>query len=269
MNIQEYISSGVVESYVLGLLSAQERFEFEQYCETYPELKAARESFEVAIEKQAMDNALAAPGFVKERVWAAIQQKPASNTSKIISMEPTSATKPRSYGWLAAASVILFLLTGYFAYNFYSQNKELKTSNSALEAKVNRTDSILNRMLDEQRMMMDPDVTVVNLVGTTPAKASASIYWDSTSADVYMVVKNMPKLPNNKQYQLWSIINGPGGQLQPNSLGLFDMGDDKKLILKMPNVKKADAFAITIEDRGNTGGPTLEQLQSMGKTKLQ
>jgi len=124
-------------------------------------------------------------------------------------------------------------------------------------------------MQEEQRMMTDPDVTVVNLVGTTPAKAQANIYWDSTSADVYMVVKNMPKLPSGKQYQLWSIINGPGGQLQPNSLGLFDVGDDKKVILKMSNVKKADAFAITIEDKGNTGGPTLEQLQSMGKTKLQ
>jgi anti-sigma-K factor RskA len=268
VNIQEYISSGVVESYVLGLLSAQERFEFEQFCETYPELKAARESFELAIEKQAMENALVTPVQVKERVWAAIQQTPASKTSKIISMEPTT-TKPRSFGWLAAAAVILFIVAGYFAYNFYSQNKELKDSNAKLEEKINRTDSLMNKMEEERRMMTDPGVTVVNLVGTTPAKAQANIYWDSTSADVYMVVKNMPKLPNGKQYQLWSIINGPGGQLQPNSLGLFDVGDDKKVILKMSNVKKADAFAITIEDKGNTGGPTLEQLQSMGKTKLQ
>lgn len=265
MNIQEYISSGVVESYVLGLLSAQERFEFEQFCETYPELKAARESFELAIEKQAMENAMEAPTHVKERVWEAIHQKPAS---KIVSME-TSTTKPRSFGWLAAASVILFLLTGYVAYNFYNQTKELKASNAKLEDKINKADSLMNKMEEERRMMTDPGVTVVNLVGTTPAKAQANIYWDSTTADVYMVVKNMPKLPDNKQYQLWSIINGPRGQLQPNSLGLFDVGDDKKLILKMSNVKKADAFAITIEDKGNTGGPTLEQLQSMGKTKLQ
>ena len=267
MNIQEYISSGVVESYVLDLLSAQERFEFEQFCETYPELKAARESFELAIEKQAMENAVEAPALVKERVWEAIQQKSESKTSKIISME-TTATKPRSFGWLAAASVILFIVSGYFAYNFYNQTRELKNSNSELEARVNRTDSILNKMLQDQKMMMNPDVTVVNLVATTPAKASASIYWDSTSADVFLVVKNMPKLPSNKQYQLWSIINGKDGKLQPNSLGLFDIGDEKKIILKMPNVKKADAFAITIEDRGNTGGPTLEQLQSMGKTNL-
>ena len=257
----------MVESYVLGLLSAQERFEFEQYCETYPELRAARDSFERAIEKQAMENAMTPPAYVKERVWSAIQA-PATKTPKIISME-TTTRKPAIYGWLAAASVILFLVTGYFAYTFYNQTKELKSSNSELEARVNRTDSIMNKMLEEQRIMSDPNVAVVNLVGTTPAKASANIYWDSTSADVYLVVKNMPQLPSDKQYQLWSIINGPGGQLQPSSLGLFDIGDNKKVILKMSNVKKADAFAITIENRGNTGGPNLEQLQSMGKTRLQ
>jgi hypothetical protein len=36
----------------------------------------------------------------------------------------------------------------------------------------------------------------------------------------------------------------------------------------MDGAQKADAFAITIEDRGNTGGPNLGQLQNMGKTKL-
>lgn len=252
----------MVESYVLGLLTAQERFEFEQYCETYPELREARDSFERSIEKQAMQNALVPPESVKERVWAAIQEKSSSNTSKIVSMEPTTARKPASYGWLAAASVILFIVAGYFAYTFYDKNQKLNDSVKTLEFKMKEMETL-------QEMMKDPNVSVVNLVGTTPAKASANIYWDSTSADVYMVVKNMPKLPTNKQYQLWSIINGPGGELQPNSLGLFDVGDGQKVILKMSNANKADAFAITIEDRGNTGGPTLEQLQSMGKTKLQ
>ena len=258
----------MVESYVLGLLTAQERFEFEQYCEAYPELRAARDSFEKAVEKQAMQNAIAPPAGIKEKVWAVIQDKSASKT-KIVNMETTTARKPATYGWLAAASVILFLIAGYFAYNFYSQNKDLKISNTELERRMNRNDSILNQMAEEKKAMTGDNVTVVNLVGTTPAKATANIFWDSTSTDVYLLIKNMPQLPSNKQYQLWSILNGPGGQLQPSSLGLFDAGKDQKVILKMSNVKKADAFAITIEDRGNTGGPNLEQLQSMGKTKLQ
>ena len=269
MNIKEYISSGMVESYVLGLLTAQERFEFEQYCETYPQLREARDSFEKAIEKQAMQNAIAPPTDIKEKVWVAIQDKSVSKTSKIVSMEPTTARKPATYGWLAAASVILFLIAGYFAYNFYNKNKDLERANTEFEARMNRNDSILNQMMEEKKAMTGDNVTVVNLVGTTPAKATANIYWDSTSTDVYLLIKNMPQLPSNKQYQLWSILNGPGGQLQPSSLGLFDAGKGQKVILKMSNVKKADAFAITIEDRGNTGGPNLEQLQSMGKTKLQ
>lgn len=252
----------MVESYVLGLLSAQERFEFEQYCETYPELKEARDSFERAIEKQAMQNAVAPPADIKEKVWLAIEDRSVSTTPKIVGMEPTTARKSASYGWLAAASIILFIVAGYFAYSYYDQNQKLSKSVAALEIKM-------KQMEEYQKIMSDPNVSVVSLVGLTPAKASADIYWDSTSANVYMVVKNMPQIPTNKQFQLWSIINGPGGQLQANSLGLFDAGNNKKVILKMSNVTKADAFAITIEDRGNTGGPNLEQLQSMGKTRLQ
>ncbi|HEU4860439.1 MAG TPA: anti-sigma factor [Chitinophagaceae bacterium] len=263
MNIKEYISSGVVESYVLGLLTAQERFEFEQYCEAYPELKAARNAFELVIEKQAMENAVPPPSYVKEKILAAIQQKAAPNPSKLIKMEPATTRRSPGFGWLAAASVLLFLVTGYFAYTFYNQNKELKSSNNELEAKISRTDSIMNKMLEDQRAINDPNVMVVNMVGTQKASpGSASIYWDSTSTNVYLVVKNMPKLATDKQYQLWAMIDG-----KPVDLGLFDQ-PQPNVILKMKNTQKADAFAITIESRGNTGGPNLEQLQSMGKAKL-
>ena len=263
MNIKEYISSGVVESYVLGLLTAHERFEFEQYCETYPELRAARDSFELAIEKQAMENAERPPAHIKERVWEAIQQKSESKPSKIISMEPTS-TRRSHFGWLAAASVILFLVAGYFAYNFYNKNKDLETANSDLEAKVNRTDSILNKLLDDQRRMNDPNVTVVNMVGLQKAvPGSASVYWDSTSTNVYLIVKNMPKLPSTKQYQLWALIDK-----QAVDLGLFDPPAEPNVILKMKNTQRADAFAISVEDRGDKDGKPND-VQSMGKTKLQ
>ncbi len=73
----------------------------------------------------------------------------------------------------------------------------------------------------------------------------------------------MPQLPSEKQYQLWALING-----NPKSPGLFDPQSENKVILKMNNTQKADTFAITIENRGNTGGPNLEQLQSMGKASL-
>ena len=262
MNIQEYISSGIIEAYVLGLASPEERIEFEQMCAQYPELVEARNNFELALEEQARRQVSPPPPGTKERILTAIDEIQASNTPKIITMEPTTR-RSSGWSWVAAASIVLLLVAGYFAITFYNQTKELKSSNNELQAKVNRTDSVLNKMAEEQRIMSDPNVTVVNMVGTQKGSpSSANIYWDSTSANVYLVVKNMPKLASDKQYQLWALIEG-----KPTDLGLFDGGKDK-VILKMNNTQKADAFAITIENRGNTGGPNLQQLQSMGKAKL-
>ena len=254
MNIQEYISSGIIESYVLGLASPEERVEFEKMCALHPELIEARTNFELSIERQAFQDSTPPPAGTKEKAWSAIQQLATKSTPKIISMGPG---KSRSLGlrWFAAASVILFLLTAYFAYSFYNKNREL-------QARLDRNDSLINKMTKGEKIMHDPNVMVVNMIGMKGASSSANIYWDSTSTDVYMVVKNMPKLPSDKQYQLWALIAS-----KPVDLGLFDL-PQSNVILKMKNTQKADAFAITIENRGNTGGPDLEQLQSMGKAKL-
>jgi anti-sigma-K factor RskA len=269
VNIKEYISSGIVESYVLGLASDEERREFEQLCTQYPELVEARTQFELALEKQAMDDAVAPPAHFKDKIWSAIrQQTTVSKTSKLITMEPTTTRRNSGSKWAVAASIILLLGASYFAYTFYTQKQDLEKANKDLQAQITERDSTIakiNGMIGgDPKGMVGKDVVVVNLVATQK-KSTADIYWDSTSANVYMVVRNMPKLPNDKQYQLWAMIDG-----KPKDLGLFD-GGNEKVILKMNNTQKADAFAITIENRGNTGGPTLDSLQSlkaMDKTKL-
>ena len=170
--------------------------------------------------------------------------------------------KNNSSRFLAAASIILIAGCAWFAWYSHSQNEELKNSNRELQAKLNSSDSILNQIASEQQAGKEHAVNVVNMVGTKPADhSSANVFWDSTSQNVYMVVKNMPKLPNDKQYQLWALIDG-----KPKDLGVFDVSD-QKFIIKMKNTQKADAFAITIEQKGGSPSPTLEKMQSMGKTK--
>jgi len=265
VNIQDYISSGIIESYVLGLASAEERAEFERLCAEYPELVEARTRFEIALENELVNQAATPSQVVQEKVMQAIRQQSPVNQTNVIHMETQNSTRSSSpLRWVAAASVILLLGAAYFAYKFYNETKDLKKSNTELQAKVTTTDSVVNEMNRMQDIVNDPNVAVVNMVGTEKAKPSASVYWDSTSANVFLVVKNMPELANDKQYQLWALIGG-----QPKNLGLFDIkGTDKKFFLKMENTQQADAFAITIENRGNTGGPHLEQLQNMGKVKL-
>ena len=269
MNVKEYIASGIIELYVMGLATESERAEFEQYCTQYPELVAARREFEEKLEKHASENAEHPPVEVKVKLLEAIGSpgslKSVSNPPKIINYMENSTSASRGSGmsrFAAAASIILILGLAWFGYHQNSQNKELSNANNALKEKLNSTDSILNQIIAEQKVVKDPNVTVVNMVGTQVApKSSANIYWDSTSANVYLVVKNMPNLPSDKQYQLWALIDG-----KPKDLGVFDASDNK-VILQMKNTQKAQAFAITIEQKGGSPSPTLDKMQSLGKLR--
>lgn len=269
MDIKAYISSGIVESYVLGLASPDEKSAFEKLCLDYPELIAARNDFEITLEARLLGLAVIPANEIKEKVLSGVKQASPFHQTKVITMERSTTNNSGSMKWVAVVSIILLLVAGYFAYDFYSKNKKLKdelaaskqTEQGAVDDK-NKMDEVL------QSMVSDPNVAVVSLKGTDKAPASsANVYWDSTSSNVYLVVKNMPKLPSEKQYQLWSIINGQDG-LQPTSLGLFDMGDNGKVILKTEGTKKCDMFAISVENRGNSGGPTMEQIHALGKTAL-
>lgn len=256
MNIQEYISGGIVESYVLGLASKEEAMEFEKLCSQYPELVQARDAFEIALESQAIAGAMEPPADLKAAILSNFAQP--RRPAKLVAMRD-NRNGGLALRWMAAASVVMFVIAGYFAWQFYNQNKDLKNSNLALQHKLETNDSLMNSMATEQQMMSDPNVTVVSLVGTQKGNpSSANIYWDTTSSNVYMVVKNMPQLPSEKQYQLWALIEG-----KPVDLGLFD-GGNGRVILKMNNTQKADAFAITIENRGNTGIPKGE-MEAMKK----
>lgn len=125
MNIKEYISSGVVESYVLGLLTAQERFEFEKYCETYPELKEARTSFELALEKQATENSIAPPADLKQKIASKIFDE--KKTAPVIPIETTTVKKFNWAKFAAAASIILLAGSIWWNMSLKNENDKLKT----------------------------------------------------------------------------------------------------------------------------------------------
>ena len=271
MNVKEYISSGIIEAYVMGLASGAERAEFEQWCAQYPELVAARREFEEKLEQFASDHAVPPPVKVKVRFLEAIgdeipRDRSSTNQPKIITMQNEKRSVQMLSGWsrfTAAASVILLIGFAWFAYQFYSlkgTNEQLANTNNELRVRAASSDSILNQIVAEQKVVSDPNTTVVNMVGTQVApRSSANVYWDSTSSNVFLVVKNMPKLSSDQQYQLWALIDG-----KPKDLGVFDATNDK-VILKMKNTQKAQAFAITIEQKGGSPSPTLQKMQSLGK----
>ncbi len=70
--ISEYIESGMIESYVLGLVTALEAKEVEEMAATHDEVRAAIHEFGQILEQQVLSNAIVPDPIIKPMVLATI-----------------------------------------------------------------------------------------------------------------------------------------------------------------------------------------------------
>lgn len=255
MNVKEYISSGIIESYVLGLASAEESREFETTCAQYPEVAEARDRFERQLEESLLADAPAPPDALKTRIFAALEGEAAAPAveERPVRMAPVRRINP--WKWAAAACALLAAGSLYWAFSLNGKVTELTNTTARLDSmqrQLNTTQQELTAIREDAGALQKPGVKLVSLNGTPAAPQSkVMVFWDSTSKDVYMMIQNMPKPASDKQYQLWAIFNG-----QPVDLGAFDIRQDR-LLIRAKNVQNAQAFAITLEPKGGSATPTM------------
>lgn len=274
MSIQEYISSGIVESYVLGLADPAERAEFERMCAAHAEVRKARDAFELALERQVMQNAIPPSKNTRSKIFAEIeieeQKRGTDSIQDTISRQPELPQAQRAggklssmgmYRFIAAASIVLLIVSTGLNFYLFNQFKDYSNRYAILLAQQNelaRNNDVLRTRLETYEntlaMMRDPDMMVVKMPGTNvPASpdstSMATVYWNTKSKDVYLIVNNLPQPPSDRQYQLWAIVNG-----QPIDAGVFDVQTGTDMV-KMKNMQRAEIFAVTLEKRGGSTSP--------------
>jgi anti-sigma-K factor RskA len=261
VNIKEYISSGVVESYVLGLLTAQERFEFEQYCEAYPELKEARTAFELALEKQAMENSIVPPADLKQKIASKIFDE--NKTAPVI---PIQTAPSRKFNWarfVAAASIVLLAGSIWWNMNLRNENDKLKDDNAAIQNDLKISQDSIAQIIAMANHIQKEGMKMVGLNGTANSpKSFATVYWDTTSHDVYLLVNNLPTPASDEQYQLWALLK-TNNQMQTIDLGMLQLSQKPLQVYKMTNAQSAQAFAITLEKKDGNPEPNLQKIYVM------
>jgi anti-sigma-K factor RskA len=256
LNIKEYISTGILEAYALGELFGIERSEVERNLVQYPELRQELSKIEDAQEILLQKLAITPPSSVKAKLMSSIQPQ-----RKVVTMNTTFQWK-----FAAAASIILALFLGYLAYDYrdkwiHSQValNELIAQNQQVAQDYNRVNLRLDKMENDLKVINDPSFVRVVMKGTPNAPQSlASVYWNENTKEVYLSIQNMRELAQEKQYQLWAIIDG-----KPVDAGVFDANFNG--LARMKNITKgAVTFAVTIEPRGGKSSPTLETMQVAG-----
>lgn len=258
MNIEDYISSGVLEAFALDELSAGERAEVEQNLLHYPQLKEELARIEEMQEVFLMKHAIQPRAAVKENIFKELESKP---NAKVVSID----SRISFWKYAAAASVTLALVSSYLAYNYYTKWRstennlsELIAQNQQIAQDYNTVNQRLDQIETDIQVLNNPAFTRVVMKGTENApEAMASVYWNDNTKEVYLSIQNMKTLAQQNQYQLWAIVDG-----KPVDAGVFDTAATG--LLKMKELVGAAAFAVTIEPRGGKATPSLETLQVIG-----
>jgi anti-sigma-K factor RskA len=254
MDIQQYISSGVLELYVLGQLPAQEMQEVDALRVQYPEIDSEIFAIENAIENLALVNAKKAPSRVKQNVIAQITEASQSESTVTVpkNIETPKASQLGFYrNWAMAASVALLLLAAYLL-NMQQKVNSLSIDVASLQKNLTTANADL-------AVYTNPAYQKINLASTDTTNKSnvAQVYWNKANNEVYISLAAQQKLGADEQYQLWALADG-----KPIDAGVLD--SDGKL-QKAKSIVSAQAFAITIEKKGGSPTPTLTALVAMGK----
>lgn len=254
MDIQAYISSGILESYALGTATAAEITAIETNLVAYPELAQELAFIQEALENYALSHQKEAPARLKAKTMQAIfgEAKSAPTTNFTIENNKVTHTQKPLWSFNMAASWALLALS--IAGNLFFWNKWQKTESKLQVAEAQNTQMAKNEAVFKANYsskieVMESDFfKKVILKGSEAApNALASVYFNTQTNQVYLGNLKMPVLPKGKQYQLWAIVAG-----KPVNAGLINQADSLGKMLQTPN---AQAFAISIE---NTGGSTTE-----------
>jgi anti-sigma-K factor RskA len=260
VNIEEYIASGILESYVLGELTERERAQVESNLAKYPSLRTELEKVELTMEELAMRSAVTPRAALKASVLTAIDKQGKDNVR---------ALRPSSTIWkyATAASVSIALVASFLAYTYWDKWRttvislnELVERNQQIAQDYDNVNNRISQIESDIKILNDPAFQRVVMSGTPNAPESmAYIYWNEKSNEVYLSLQNMRALSQENQYQLWAIIDG-----KPVDCGVFDATTAG--LIKMKDATRVSTFAVTIEPRGGKPSPSLETMQVAGNT---
>jgi anti-sigma-K factor RskA len=232
MNPQSFIQSGLLEAYILGLASPQERAEVERMSAAHAEVRDELAAIERSLEGYAQAQGEAPPPWMKGRILERLEEEDAPAA-------PTPAVVPSGggAGLTRFVALVFGLATLAFGYLYWQQLAERR----ALEGQVTTLQQEVadcNRRSDENRLQV---ANMRSLLITDKKTYFVTAVHNPNAEKIRIDVKTVPGAGSNKYHQLWAIVDN-----KPVSLGMIQPGSDS---LEFPAPRNATMYAISVEDK--------------------
>ncbi len=276
MDKEEFLASGLLEQYALGLTSEEETRLVEHFIDHYPDIRAKMNALQEAVEEYASRYAVSPPRRLKRRILSEIledenaemEENPedaaalgsaAKASSSNVHHAPTA--NRTLFKGLFSILLIALIFIGFLLWQQHQLQADKKmllgelansrTENSTLQ----KERSIFQNIFD---FIENGNVHIVHLWGSDASRdAHAVVYWNPKPKESYIKLIKMPALPSGKQFQLWADVDST-----MVSAGLLDeMNHNPQVVQFIPT---ADSLNITIEPLGGSEQPSVLLLVAKG-----
>ena len=261
MEVNNIISSGLLELYAAGLASQEEAAQVRQWVQQYPEVADELAAIEASLAMYAQANAMQPDASVKEKLFERINE---GDTAKVIPLSGSQESQVKVVkipsAWRNVAAAAILLLIGSMLFNIVQFNKNRAVSNELAQSRqqaaalaqqkqhLEDEKSDINRYVETARNKYSQSVSVT---GLNAADSSAKIFWMKNTGDVFVDPANLPALPSDKQYELWAIVDGApvnAGIIINTAKGTYRIQQMKAFGAAV----KVQAFAVSVEPKSTT-----------------
>jgi anti-sigma-K factor RskA len=271
-DIKSYIESGILELYVLGDITHDEKLQVETMMAKHPAIKAEVVEIERSMELYAKQNAIEPTEHLRDKILNSLLTNfgddnnfPAKKETVKDNIVALPAPRANSfYKYAFAACLALLIASVVVLVSLYSRLQDANTQLVAMNSQNQHFTKTVNYMDHQLDIFRDTSVKVIRLKGTAKhASASMLVAWSPVKKKVMIDMGDL-KLPENDkahQYQLWALVGG-----KPVDLGVFDKtaSADSIEMKEMKAIGTAQAFAVTLEPRGGSINPTMDQMMVIG-----
>lgn len=278
MDIEGYISSGILDAYVLGAATPEETAEVEALMAEHPEIAAEVEALQATMEGFADLHSVPPPPEIRGNILEQIRGADTgvgSDTNTGADTPPPSEIPVRSlpssgrrWQWIAAAASVL--LVASLIFNFVQRGQlqeaqsELATSGQENAGLLVDLDSCSGAWQDLNQKIEDrKNATLVARLESQVKNETFDmvVQRNPKSGNMYLAETSLPPATGETHYQYWTLDS----TFKPTDMGDIDI-EDPELIFEPIGTAPDDAVyaAVTLETGPHKKEPDLTQLKVLG-----
>jgi len=251
MDKQQFLASGLLEQYVLGLTDREESVEVEKWLRKHPDLQKEVDAMHEALEQYSLSQGIKPPVNLKSRILHDLET---ADADQLLQVEPKTPPQPSTSGWLyyiwpvaASIALVFTLITNNgLGHDVRSLKDELAQTKYDCEAESRRFQAFLQHSATQE----------IVLPGVAEGSGVAvKVYWNPEQKLAFLDTSTLPKSPNSeKQFQIWADVEG-----EMINLGLLKQGA-RDTLQPIAYLRNAESLNITLEPIGGSPHPHVEDL---------